>query len=121
MALIRIEQKSFKKAIAHYEDTMKKAPKNPTIMNNLAHLLVSYTDRIGRAEKLARKVKSIMPGDPIAADTLGWVHHHRKDYKNAISELYFAAQKIGQNPTIRYHLAAAYYENRQYEKKRGRA
>ncbi|MDM8517584.1 tetratricopeptide repeat protein [Desulfobacterales bacterium HSG16] len=110
MASIRIEQKSFKKAIAHYEDTMKKTPKDPTIMNNLAHLLVNHTDKIGRAEKLARKVKSIMPGDPIAADTLGWVHYHRKDYKNAISELYFAAQKMGRNPTIRYHLAAAYYE-----------
>ncbi|MDM8515806.1 tetratricopeptide repeat protein [Desulfobacterales bacterium HSG16] len=110
MASIRIEQKLFKKAIAHYEDAIKKAPEDMEIMNNLAHLLASHTDKIGRAEKLARKVKSIMPGDPIAADTLGWVYYHKRNYKKAISELYFAAQKMGQNPTIRYHLAAAYHK-----------
>ncbi len=51
-----------------------------------------------------------MPGDPITADTLGWVYYHRKDYKKAISELYFAAQKMGKNPTIRYHMGAAYHK-----------
>ena len=60
---------------------------------------------LGEALQLALVAKEGRPEDPHIADTLGWLHYLRGAYDLALAQFTFAADKVPDNPTIRYHLA----------------
>ena len=67
---------------------------------------------------LATIVKKSDPEDPSIADTLGRVNYKRGLYSNAFSELTFAAEKLPENATVRYHLGMSYLKKGATEKAR---
>ncbi|MDM8515626.1 tetratricopeptide repeat protein [Desulfobacterales bacterium HSG16] len=117
MASIRISMKDYKAAVRNYEKILEIDPEQPVAMNNLAHLLMKQQSKdIKRAVVLAEKAKKLQPGDPNAADTLGWIYYHQGKYSKAVSELWYAAQILQADPSVRYHYAAALYKSGQFEK-----
>jgi len=45
------------------------------------------------------------------ADTLGWVYYRKNVYTRAIVYLKEAAEKLPNQPMVRYHLGMAYHKN----------
>jgi Flp pilus assembly protein TadD len=58
----------------------------------------------------ARTAQEVEPNNPEVADTLGWIYFRTQDYSKAVSLLKESAEKIPDNPLIRYHLGMACYK-----------
>lgn len=100
------------KAMKHYEKTLEAKEDFAPAANNLAWLIASAPDGdLGRALQLAMIAKQAHPEDPHIADTLGWVHFHRKSYPLALTQFAQALEQSPNNRTIAYHLAMAQVGN----------
>jgi tetratricopeptide (TPR) repeat protein len=78
--------------------------------NNLAYLLAQRGDNLQYALILARDAVSMRGDDPVALDTLGWVHLKKGEASQAIEPLGKAAKLAPDNPTYHFHLGLAYLE-----------
>ena len=100
------------KAIKHYEEAIRYAPDLAESKNNLAYLYAESGENLDRALDLAQDAKALLPDDPNAADTLGWVLYKRGVPSAAIGYLKEAEAGIGQDDAnlglVRHHLALAY-------------
>jgi tetratricopeptide (TPR) repeat protein len=54
-------------------------------------------------------VRTLAPANPAVADTLGWILFKRDDYQQAAPLLEEAAQKINDDPEVRFHAAMVHY------------
>ena len=100
--------KDVKGAEEAYEKELKGSPKNSVALNNLAYLYAEH----GQADKgleLARRVREILPEDPFAGDTLGWVLYRTGDYAQAEVVLQESVAKIPSMPDVEYHLGMSRY------------
>lgn len=96
------------KAMEHYEKALEAKEDFAPAANNLAWLIASDPKGdLGKALQLAMVAKQAHPEDPNIADTLGWVHYHRKSYSLAIAQFQQALEQVPSNPVINYHLALA--------------
>ena len=102
----------------HYRAALDVNPEFAPAANNLAYLLADQNRDLNEALKLANIAKKADPEDPSIADTLGWVYYKRGLYPNAVSELTFAAEKLPDNATVRYHLGMSYLKKGDTEKAR---
>jgi tetratricopeptide (TPR) repeat protein len=99
-------------AVKHYEDAIKLSPDLAESKNNLAYLYAESGKNLDRALDLAQDAKALLPDDPNAADTLGWVLFRRGVPSAAIG--YLKEAEAGVKPEdatlgiIRHHLAQAY-------------
>ena len=98
----------------HYRAALDVNPEFAPAANNLAYLLADQNRDLNEALGLANIAKKANPEDPSIADTLGWVYFKRGLYPNAVSELTFAAEKLPDNATVRYHLGMSYLEKRRH-------
>jgi tetratricopeptide (TPR) repeat protein len=100
------------KAIGHYEEAIKFSPDLAESKNNLAYLYAEEGDNLDRALDLAQDAKALLPDDPNAADTLGWVLYRRGVPSAAIGYLKEAEAGMPADDTnlglVRHHLALAY-------------
>ncbi|MBU0987520.1 MAG: tetratricopeptide repeat protein, partial [Proteobacteria bacterium] len=87
--------------------------------NNLAFLLVTYTNKVNEALGLAQLAVKNMPRDANAKDTLGWIYYRTGNYYNAISWIEDSLKLDPDNALTNYHLGLAYYKNNEFEKARG--
>jgi tetratricopeptide (TPR) repeat protein len=107
-------------AMARYEEAIRLDPGLAVAMNNLAYLLSEEGGDLDRALELAQEAKALLPGNPNAADTLGWVLY-KKDLPSAAigylkeAENGFQAEDP-QLALVRHHLALAYEANGEPEK-----
>jgi tetratricopeptide (TPR) repeat protein len=80
--------------------------------NNLAYLIAESGGNLDRALDLAQEAKELLPDNPNAADTLGWVLHKKQSHDAAIGYLREALRAMDpddpQLPIVRQHLALAY-------------
>ncbi|GAX63009.1 hypothetical protein SCALIN_C46_0013 [Candidatus Scalindua japonica] len=98
-------------SVNFYNKVIELDPNSSVAYNNLAWLYASkMKNKIEEALVLAKKAKELNPNNPAIADTLGWIYYLDADYDNAVSELRAAARNATWNPSIRYHLGAAYYK-----------
>ena len=99
-------------AIQHYEDAIEWAPNQAQSKNNLAYMYAEEGENLDRALDLAQAAKALMPDDPNAADTLGWVLYRRGVPSAAIAYLKEAEAGISPDDAnlglVRHHLALAY-------------
>ena len=74
-------------AVDHYEAAIRHQPNHAEAKNNLAYLYAERGENLDRALDLAQDAKQLMPDDPNAADTLGWVLYRRGVPNAAITYL----------------------------------
>jgi len=100
------------KAIEHYENAVRLDPDLGVAKNNLAYLIAETGGNLDRALDLAKEAKELLPDNPNAADTLGWVLHKKESHDAAIGYLREAVRGMEpddpQLPIVRQHLALAY-------------
>lgn len=98
------------RAIARYEELLKRKPQSELAKNNLAMLLVTHRndhDSLNRARDLVQELGA--SDEPAYLDTVGWVHYRRGEVDQAVSVLEQALQKVPSAPLIHYHLGMAYF------------
>ena len=107
-------------AVDHYEAAIRHKPDHAEAKNNLAYLYAERGENLDRALDLAQDAKQLMPDDPNAADTLGWVLYRRGVPGAAITYLREAeaglVSRVSQGASgeyanlglIRHHLAIVY-------------
>lgn len=104
-------------AMARYEDAVRLDPGLAVAKNNLAYLLTETGGDLDRALELAQEAKELLPDNPNAADTLGWVLYKKRVPSAAIGYLKEAERGLRpedpQMGTVRHHLAMAYAANKQ--------
>lgn len=60
---------------------------DPTLLNALGYTLADHNLELSRAESLIRRALVIMPDNPAALDSLGWVRFRQGDSKAALTAL----------------------------------
>jgi tetratricopeptide (TPR) repeat protein len=109
-------------AIARYEEAIRLDPGLAVARNNLAYMLSEEGRDLDRALELAQEAKALLPDNPNAADTLGWVLYKKNLPSAAIGYLKEAASGFeGKDPQlalVRHHLALAYEANGEPEQAR---
>jgi tetratricopeptide (TPR) repeat protein len=99
----------YKSAAATYEKMIDLNAQCGPALNNLACLELQFLGEPDRAYELAQRARELMPFDPAAADTFGWVCLKRGAYPAALSLLKEAAGKLPAAADVQYHLGMAYY------------
>ncbi|MCA9512635.1 MAG: tetratricopeptide repeat protein, partial [Myxococcales bacterium] len=107
-------------AMRHYEEAIGLDSSLGESKNNLAYLIAEKGGDLDRALDLAQEAKALLPDNPSAADTLGWVLFKRGIPSAAIGYLREAVAGFGAEDDrlgiVRYHLAQAYEANEQPDK-----
>ena len=119
LGMIQSELGDHAKARQAYEDLLKVNPSFSPALNNLAYLYAERLGQFDKAQELARRACDLQPGDPSAADTLGWVLYRRGDYQQALTLLRESAAKLPTEPEVQYHLGMTYYMLGQAEAAKG--
>ncbi|HKS36094.1 MAG TPA: tetratricopeptide repeat protein, partial [Verrucomicrobiae bacterium] len=57
----------------------------------------------------ARRARDLLPNDPAAADTLGWILYQRGEYPSALSLLKESADRLPTEAEVIFHLGATHY------------
>lgn len=100
------------KAMERYESAILHGEDMGESKNNLAYLLVERGGSLDRALELAQEAKALLPDNPNAADTLGWVLHKRGVSSAAVGYLEEAEAGMPEGSSgwefVQYHLALAY-------------
>ncbi len=99
-----------------YKEVLELFPDHVPALNNLAYL---YAEGYGPADEamiMAQRANKLAPRDGRINDTLGWVFYHRGNYEDAQKNFLEAANFLPDDPTIRYHLALAYYKKGMHKK-----
>jgi tetratricopeptide (TPR) repeat protein len=109
LATIREQQKDYKSASEAYERLLAQDPSFVPALNNLSYLYAERLNQPDKAYALAQKARSLAPGNPAVADTLGWAAYKRGDYQQALPFLQEAAGKLNDKPEIAFHLGMANY------------
>jgi Flp pilus assembly protein TadD len=96
------------KAIAAYRASLKLAPGNLFASNNLAYLLAENGRDLDEALALAQNAVQRGGGDPMYADTLGFVYMKRGQVDAALQAFQSAVTRAPDVATYRLNLALAF-------------
>ena len=113
---LMMQRGAYSRALAAYEDALKRAPDDHLIMNNIASLSIDHGFDLTRATNLAARMYASHPADPAVADTLGWATYLQGKTAAALPLLQQGALGMPGNPTHHYHLGAALLTAGQTEK-----
>lgn len=108
-AAIQDELKNFPGSRDYYERILAAYPNSPAALNNLAYIYSEHLNRPDRAFELAEKARAVLPRDPAAADTLGWILYKRGEYGRALGLLEESAAMLPEHPEALFHLAMVQY------------
>lgn len=107
--IINNDEKDYKAARDAYEKLLLLNPQSSPALNNLAYLYSEYLLDLGRAYELAKRARELLPNDPSAADTLGWILCKRGQYASAVDLLQDSASQLPGEPEAQFHLGWALY------------
>jgi tetratricopeptide (TPR) repeat protein len=65
------------------EQMLAQRPDDPTLQNALGYTLADHTLELSHAETLIRRALVVMPDNPAAIDSLGWVQYRKGDARGA--------------------------------------
>ena len=108
-AMIHDRTKDHAKAAATYEKLLAQNANFAPALNNLAWLYAEHLQQLERGYQLARKARTLQPGNPSIADTLGWICYKRADYPQAVALLREAVAKLPDEHEVQYHFGLANY------------
>ena len=95
-----------RESLQAFEQLLTERPLDPTVQNALGYTLADHNEQLPRAEDLIRKALVIMPDNPAALDSLGWVRLRRGEPHEAAGILQ-KAYAVGQDADIAAHLGEA--------------
>jgi putative PEP-CTERM system TPR-repeat lipoprotein len=98
-------ENNFAAAKVQYETLLKQNPNSAPVLNNLA--LIYQRDGDPRALDYARQAENLAPGNPVIADTLGWIMARKDDPAAGLKLLQRAHELDPADLNIQYHLAFA--------------
>ena len=93
-------------SVAALEQMLNTRPDDPTLQNALGYTLADHTLELAHAEKLIRQALTVMPDNPAALDSLGWVQFRQGDAKGAAVTLGHA-YALGHDAEIASHWGEA--------------
>jgi len=99
------------------EHMLNERPDDPTLQNALGYTLADHTLELGHAESLIRSALTVMPDNPAAIDSLGWVQFRRGDARGAATTL-GRAYSLGHDPEIAAHWGEALWVSGQQSEAR---
>jgi Flp pilus assembly protein TadD len=88
------------------EHMLTERPDDPTLQNALGYTLADHTLDLSHAEALIRRALTVMPDNPAAIDSLGWVQFRQGDARGAAATLAHA-YSLGHDPEIAAHWGEA--------------
>jgi tetratricopeptide (TPR) repeat protein len=88
------------------ERMLRERPDDPTLLNALGYTLADHTLELAHAETLIRRALTLMPDNPAALDSLGWVQFRQGDAKGATLTLAHA-YALGHDAEIAAHWGEA--------------
>jgi predicted Zn-dependent protease len=74
-------------SVSALEKLLAQRPDDPALQNALGYTLADHSLELSRAEGLIRRALTVMPDNPAALDSLGWVHFRRGDAHDAAGTL----------------------------------
>jgi len=74
-------------SVSALEQLLAQRPDDPALQNALGYTLADHSLELPRAEGLIRRALTVMPDNPAALDSLGWVHFRRGDARDAVGTL----------------------------------
>ena len=106
-------------AVRFYEEILSRRPDLDLARYRLATLLASQEGDAYRPRflQVVRELENDRPSDPLLLDALGWVLHRAQDTRRARELLEAAVKGAPEEPSLHFHLAAVYAQ----EKLRDRA
>jgi tetratricopeptide (TPR) repeat protein len=111
VGMIQEQRREFDKAKTHYQAALKINGKFAPAANNLAWILTETGGNIDEALTYAQTAREQRPDDPHIGDTLGWIYYKKNAFLKAASVLKDAADKLPENPVIKYHYGMALMKN----------
>lgn len=109
VGIIHDRLKEYPAARDAYNKVLAINPNFSLALNNLAYLYSEHFGDLDKAYQMAEKARQLLPDDPSAADTLGWILFRRGEYERALGILEESAAKLSNDPEIQYHLGMAHY------------
>ena len=109
IGMIYDQEKDYNAARDAYEKLLAVNPKFGPALNNLAYLYSEHLGQLDKAYQLASKARELQSGDPLTADTLGWILYKRGKYSTALNLLREAADKLPTEAEVQFHLAMTHY------------
>lgn len=96
--------------VQRLEETLARRPTHGMAANDLAWALATDRRDLDRALELA-KIAVLRSRSAKTLTTLGWTHHRRNDYAEAIANYRFALESGATLPAVRYRLGLALGES----------
>ena len=93
------------KAEARYRAVLEVAPDDVIALNNLAYLLAVDRKAPSEGLPLAQRARTLAPGLPLVADTLGWIYFLLGDARQAAVLIDEALQSAPGSPEVWLHSA----------------
>jgi len=90
---------------------------DPTLLNALGYTLADHNLELTHAESLIRRALVVMPDNPAALDSLGWVRFRQGDSKTAVATLE-RAYYISHDSEIAAHWGEALWVSGQHQQAR---
>lgn len=98
-----------REAAQAYEKIIAVNPQFAPAYNNLAWLCAEHLNELDRALDLANQARRLQPGDPLIADTLGWVYFHKADYARAQPLIRESLERRAEDPQVIFHMGMVHY------------
>jgi len=95
-----------RESVEALEHMLSERPDDPTLQNALGYTLADHTLELTHAESLIRRALTVMPDNPAAIDSLGWVQFRQGDARGAAATLAHA-YSLGHDPEIASHWGEA--------------
>ena len=102
-------QNQWPRAEADLEHALTLSPGEPYVLNYLGYSLVERNQDLKHAQVLIQRALDSKPDDGSIRDSLGWAMLRQDDVRGAVQTLERAAEQIPEDPTVNYHLGAAYW------------
>ena len=102
-------QDQWPRAQADLEHALALSPAQPFVLNYLGYSLVERHLDLDKARLLIQRALDGKPDDGSIRDSLGWVMLRQDQVPGAVRTLERAAEQMPEDPTVNYHLGAAYW------------
>jgi tetratricopeptide (TPR) repeat protein len=111
MATLMEKEGQFLEASAMYKAVLQKDPKIYIAANNLAFYYAEHEptpENLGEGERLILPILKQFKDNPNFVDTAAWIYYRQGHLSKARDMLLAVEDKIGNRPTIQYHLGMIY-------------